>query len=291
MDDWLQEMREDLELAGLSEGTRRAYLACAKAFADFLGRSPRSSRRTEVRGWVRRLIAEQSSPARLRKHFAALRFLFRKTLGRGHLVSFLSWPRDPPREPVVLSVPEMGRLLDELSAPVYRAFFATMYATGLRLSEARLLETRDVDPDRGLIHVRRGKGGKRRDVVLSAELLALLRVYWVVEQPASPWLFAGPAGCALRPGSARTELRRAARRAGIARRVTPHVLRHCFATHLLDAGTELCVIQALLGHASIRSTTRYAHLTESRLLRTTCLLASLARARASATERGLRARS
>jgi site-specific recombinase XerD len=139
----------------------------------------------------------------------------------------------------------------------YRVFFATLYATGLRINEARHLKTCDIDASRGVIHVRNGKGHKERLVVLSPQLLQLLRFYWDVERPPAPWLFASRTGRPLCDRTARVALKSAVQRCGIDKRVTPHVLRHCFATHLIEQGTELRVIQALLGHGSIKSTMRY----------------------------------
>jgi site-specific recombinase XerD len=141
-------------------------------------------------------------------------------------------------------------------------FFATVYATGLRLGEACRLETRDIDAARGVIHVRQAKGHKERFVMLSPRLLAILRAYWSLEQPPAqppaPWLFASRRGRCLDADWARAALRLAARKAGIDKKVTPHALRHSFATHLLEGGTDLRVIQVLLGHESIKTTTRYA---------------------------------
>ena len=174
------------------------------------------------------------------------------------MVSFLSSPSEPQRLPEVLSVGEVQRLLDGLRTTKYRVFFTLVYATGLRLREACNLETRDIDAARGVIHVRHGKGGKERLVGLRPRLLEILRAYWMQERPAAPWLFASRRGGPLTPSGAREALKRAAVEARLDKHVTPHVLRHSFATHLLDDGTDLRVIQVLLGHASIKSTTRYA---------------------------------
>jgi site-specific recombinase XerD len=132
-----------------------------------------------------------------------------------------------------------------------------IYATGLRMSEACRLETQDIDAARGVVHVRHGKGGRGRMVMLRPRLLATLREHWRAERPQSPWLFASQWGGPINPNTARKALRRAAESAGLTKRVTPHVLRHSFATHLLEQGTDLRVIQVLLGHSSIATTTRY----------------------------------
>lgn len=192
----------------------------------------------------------------LRQHFAALRFLYGKTLGRPAETAFLSWPQDVDKLPVVLSEEQVHSLLDALEKPRFRVFFTTMYSAGLRISETCRIQTGDIDAARGVIHVR-GKGGKERLVMLSPRLLVILRAYWKHARPPAPWLFTGRTGRPIAAEVARKALARAAAAAKLDKKVTPHVLRHSFATHLLEAGTDLRVIQVLLGHGSIRSTTRY----------------------------------
>ncbi|HVZ32881.1 MAG TPA: tyrosine-type recombinase/integrase [Polyangiaceae bacterium] len=182
-------------------------------------------------------------------------------------MAFLSWPKDPKRLPKVLTEEQVSRLLDALESPKYRVFFTTLYATGLRLREASHLEVGDVDSARGLIHVRHAKGQRERLVMLSPRLLAILRAYWKQERPARPYLFPTKAGKPLDPDFARRVLHQAAKAAGLTK-VTPQVLRHSFATHLLDGGTKLRIIQVLLGHDSIRTTTRYARVSTAVLAKT-----------------------
>lgn len=253
-------MMQDLELGGYSPVTRRHYVQSIAKFAMFHSKSPDKLGQPEARAWVEHLRTRRPklSMQRLRQHFAALRFLYGKTLGRPEVTSFLSWPKDPEKLPVVLTEEQVHRLLGAFTTPRMRAFFTTVYAAGLRIGEASRLETKDIDAARGVIHVRNGKGGKERLVMLSPRLLVILRAYWKHERPRAPWLFAGRTGNHLAPEVARTAFRRAVVVARLGRKVTPHVLRHSFATHLLEAGTELRIIQVLLGHGSIRSTTRYA---------------------------------
>ena len=251
-------MMQDLELAGYAPRTRQLYIGSIRDFARFFRRSPEEMGHKEVRAWVGYLRERcRLTASRLRQHFAALKFLYTKTLYRPDAVSFLSSRSSPEKLPAVLSADEVGQLLAALSTPKYRVFCTTLYATGLRVSEASRLETRDIDAARGVIHVRHGKGGKERLVMLSPKLLAILRAYWKLERPPAPWLFASNAGSHVDPDVARRALKRAALRAGLGKHVAPHVLRHSFATHLLEDGTDLRVIQVLLGHASIKSTTRY----------------------------------
>jgi len=253
-------MQQDLELAGYLPRTCLLYVNSARDFVRFFGRSPTDLGAEEVRTWIAHLSRPGGIGAsRLRQHMAALKFLYTKTLYRPEVVSFLSWPSDPPKLPVVLSVDEVTRVLDALERANYRVFFSTVYATGLRVKEACLLETRDVDAERGVIVVRHAKGRMERYVMLPSRLLAMLRAYWKLERPTPPWLFAsGRGGGHLEVKTAQRAIMLAARKANVGKHVTPHVLRHSFATHLLENGTDLRVIQVLLGHASISSTTRYA---------------------------------
>lgn len=252
-------LTQDLELAGFSDSTRSIYLRAVLEFAQFLARSPAEIGQPEVRRWVEHLTARRLSAQRKRQHFAALKFLYARTLGRPEVTAFLSWPKDAHRLPVVVCRRDVERLLRAFREPKYRVFFTLMYATGVRLLEACRLETRDIDAARGVIHIRNCKGGSERMVTLRPRLLDSLRAYWRLVRPPSPWLFASKRGTHLNPEVARTALKMASVQAGIAPRITPHVIRHCFATHMLEAGADLRVIQVLLGHRSIRTTTRYAH--------------------------------
>ena len=252
-------MMQDLTLGGYADGTKQTYVDCIRMFAKFHGRSPDELGAEDVRRWAEHLTTKGISAQRIGQHFAALKFLYRKTLYKPEAVSFLTSPRKPKRLPVVLSAEQVERLLQALQTPRYRVFFLTMYATGLRFTEACQLQTRDIDAARGVIHVRHGKGRRERLVMLRPQLLEILRTYWKVVRPTPPWLFAATRGQRhLDKDSARRALKRAAQQAGIdAKNAIPHVLRHSFATHLLERGTDLRVIQVLLGHASIRSTTVY----------------------------------
>lgn len=262
-------MMHDLELAGYVPKTRLIYLNSIRDYAKRFGRSPADLGADEVRVWVDDLTKESEiGPQRVRQHMAALKFLYTKTLWKPEAVSFLSWPSDPQRLPTVLAADEVERILAAFERPKYRVFFTTVYGTGLRVLEACQLETRDIDAARGVIHVRCGKGQKERFVMLSPRLLVILRKYWSIERPSPPWVFESNTGGHLQPNTARLALRLACGKAGVARKVTPHVLRHSFATHLLEAGTELRVIQVLLGHNSIKTTTRYARVSTALIAKT-----------------------
>jgi site-specific recombinase XerD len=252
-------MYQDLKLGGYAGSTRDTYLAAAAGLARYYKCSPAQLTRDQVRAYIQHLReVRRPSASRLRQHLAALKFLYEKTLGLPQAVSFMTWPSDPKRVPTVLSRDEVAALLKAVEVPTYRMLAATVYATGLRINEACQLETQDIHAQRCVIHVRHAKRQKERLVPLSQKLLQMLRAYWRENHPEPPYLFAsriarGPA----RPLAVRSALHRAAAQVGIGKRVTPHVLRHSFATHLLEDGTDLRVIQALLGHASIGTTTRY----------------------------------
>lgn len=273
-------MMHDLALAGYVAGTQTLYLRAIRDFARFHGRSPDGLGATEVRQWVAHLTAPGTlSAQRLRQHYAALRFLYVKTLGRPEVVSFLSAPRAMRRLPVVLSAAQVGRLLAAIAVPTYRVFCTTLYATGMRVTEATRVQIGDIDSTRGVIWVRNGKGGNDRVVGMGATLLQLLRTYWHDERPAAPWLFATRRGTPLHAATVRHALHRAAKRAGIGKRVTPHVLRHCYATHLLEQGTGVRVVQAMLGHASIASTVHYTRVSTKLMAAVPSVLDGLAAAR------------
>jgi site-specific recombinase XerD len=191
-----------------------------------------------------------------------LRFLFARTLGRPEMASFFRLPKRRSALPTVLSLSEVNALLQAIRRPRYQAIAMVMYGAGLRITEAISLEVRDIDGMRGVIVVRHGKGNKAREAKMSQSLYVWLRAYWARERPPLPHLFASKAGKLPQRSTVREALAAAAKQAWIKKRVTPHVLRHSFATHLLEHGTDVRVVGALLGHASIKTTARYARVTE-----------------------------
>lgn len=257
-------MGQDLDLGGYAKGTKRQYIAMAAKFVRRFMRSPEQLGQEELRTYVGELVASGIGASSLRVQLAGLKFLYEKTLGRPNEVAWMSWPYAPRGLPRVLDVSEVVALLGAMRKPLYRTVALLMYGTGLRISEAIRLEVGDVDAARGVIRVRRGKGGKSREVMLSEKLLSALRTYWGAARPAMPYLFASPKTG--RPVSAET-MRRAVRRAredaGLNKRVTPHMLRHSFATHLLEGGTDVRVIQHLLGHAGLDTTMRYTRVSSA----------------------------
>jgi integrase/recombinase XerD len=254
---------QDLARAKYAEWTRKKYLKTAEHLSLRFGRPLSELTAEQVRAYVDELTARSTSPSWLRMHLAALVFLYRKTLGRPEVGSFITFPKARHPLPTVLSLAEVSGLLRALQQPVYQAIAMVLYGAGLRITEALALEVTDIDGARGVIHVRHGKGDKAREAKLSPSLYAWLRRYWAEQRPARPYLFATRAtGKPPWAESVRSALAHAAKQAWISKHVTPHVLRHSFATHLLEQGTDVRVISALLGHASILTTARYGRVTE-----------------------------
>lgn len=265
-----QDMISDLQLAGRSERTQQVYVGAIRAVTLHYGRCPSELNPDEVRSWVQLLRSSGVKEDRLRQHLAALKFLYSKTLGRPEMVSFLSFPSTPQKLAPVLTAEQVERVLGALEYTKYRVLFTTMYATGLRIGEAARLKTSAIDAQRKVIRVIDAKGKKERQVMLPDRLLMILRAYWAQERPAHPWLFVSSQD-PTRPvaiNTARRAFKDALYAAGLDRKLTPHVLRHSFATHLLEEGTDLRVIQVLLGHSSIKTTTRYARVSTGLIAKT-----------------------
>ncbi len=263
MGELCQRMQEDLKLKNYARGTRQQYLACARRFAAYHMRSPAEMGEREVRDFLLSLSFEGGSVEKLKMHLAALKFLYGTTLRRPEVVVALPWPKVPHRLPEILSGTEVDALLGAVEPLLHRAVVMTAYGTGLRIREACSLQIGDIDSKRKLIHVREGKRGRDRYVPLPDRLLAFLRLYYRQSRPAGPHLFPGAKpGRAITPHAVRDALAKGIRKAGINKPVTMHTLRHSFATHLLEGGTDIRVIQALLGHASIRTTMRYTRVTQ-----------------------------
>jgi site-specific recombinase XerD len=264
-------MIEDMRLRNLSRHTMDAYVLAVKQFANHFGRSPEQLSGEQVRQYLLHLVQERHvSWSRYNLARCGLQFLYGITLGRDERFEKLPCARVPKRLPTVLSTDEVRRLFDVVShCPKHKALLMTLYGAGLRISEALGLKPGDIDSPRMLIHVRGGKGNKDRMVKLSARLLAMLRDYWRMRPGGDPkvWLFPQTSNPnrAMESGTAQRIVARAAKRAGIARRVSPHTLRHSYATHLLDAGVDLRTIQLLLGHTSLKTTSLYMHVSQAKL--------------------------
>jgi integrase/recombinase XerD len=255
----------DLRMANRAIGTIENYVASVRRFEEYLGHELADASQEAIRSWVEHLRSQAVGASRLGQHYAALKFLYARTLGQQEKVAWITIPKAKAPLPSILGRPEIQRLLAGFTTAKYRMFFTLIYATGLRITEARLLETRDIDAMQKVIHVRNGKGGKERMVPMDTRLYGLLRSYYKHEQPSKPWLFASKSGGPLCPETARRALLCAAAASGIGKIVGPHMLRHAFATHLLENGEDLRRIQVVLGHGSIRSTQIYTQVAPSQI--------------------------
>ena len=213
--------------------------------------------------------------ASLNQTVAALRFFYGVTLGMAEVPERIAYAREPRRLPVVLSADEVVRFLEAVPSLKARAALTTAYAAGLRVSEVTGLRVPDIDSGRMMIRIEHGKGGKERYVMLSAQLLAILRTYWRLARP-KQWLFPGrDATRPIEPTTLHAACRSARAAAGIGKKITVHVLRHSFATHLLESGVDIRVIQVLLGHAHLSTTARYTHVSQGLIGRTASPLEKL----------------
>jgi integrase/recombinase XerD len=251
-------MIEDMTIRKLAPKTQEGYIRTVKNFAAFLGRSPDTASLEEVRRFQLHLAKTGAQAPILNHTVSALRFFFRVTLKRHDIVEHTTFIRAPQKLPVVLSPEEVARLLNAAPGLKYKAALSVAYGAGLRAAEVVSLKVCDIDSRRMIIRVEQGKGHKDRNVMLSPSLLDLLRAWWKAARPRG-WLF--PGRNPVQPMTTR-QLNRACHAAaeavGIAKNVSPHTLRHSFATHLLEQNTDIRVIQVLLGHAKLENTALYA---------------------------------
>jgi len=272
-----QRMIADLRIRNYSPRTVERYTQCVAAFARHFGRSPAELGPEQIRSYQSFLVeTKRASWTVFNQTVCALRFLYGTTLKRPGTIEHIPFPRQPRRLPVVLSRDELARFFGAISNCKHRTVLMTMYAAGLRLMEALQLRVADVESTRPCLRVAQGKGQKDRYTLLPPTLLEQLRSYWKVTRSSSTWLFPGARpGQPLTPTTIQRLCGPAARQARLAKRVTTHTMRHCFATHLLEAGTDLRTIQQLLGHRSLQTTAVYLHVATPRegIPRTTDLLA------------------
>jgi len=262
-------MLEELQRRNYSPATIRPYLYAVEDFARYFGKSPDKLSQEHLRQYQLHLINDRKLTVKtIVGRISALRFFFVKVLRRPYREIDLVYPKPPERLPIILSEEEVARLIESASTAFHRVILMTLYGTGLRREELCRLRVTDVDSERMVIHVRQGKGHKDRDVTLSPRLLEVLRAYWKWRKP-KVYLF--PSYQRKRreqPIASKTvyyAVCEAARRAGIQKKVSPHLLRHSWATHLLERGTDLKTIQMLLGHFDLEATTIYLHLSHRHL--------------------------
>jgi integrase/recombinase XerD len=259
----LDRFEQDLILRQFRPATRRNYLLYARLYLQSLTQPIDQIHEAKIKAYlVDQIHHKKRSHESYRQLYAAIKILFSVTLGRPEVVTRVPFPRRPHRPlPVVLSPHEVQDLFHAFTSPKYRALFMTCYAAGLRIGEACRLQVTDIDSKENVIRVRDGKGGRERVTLLSPRLLQELRQYWLIARP-RPWLFPGQDPCRpVTPDAARQAMVLAAMEAGLTRPCTPHTLRHCFATHLLESGVEVVVLKSLLGHQSTRTTERSTHVT------------------------------
>ncbi|MBT6299228.1 MAG: site-specific integrase [Rhodobacteraceae bacterium] len=254
-------MMEDMRIRGMQETSQKAHIRALKDFTTFLGRSPDTATPDELRAYQLHMTDTEVTPSVYNARITALRFFFGMTCDREDMKKYMQFRTEPRKLPIVLSIEEVAAVLAAAPGPgmKYRAALSIGYGAGLRASEVTNLKVRDIDSDRMLIHVERGKGGKDWDVMLSPSLLELLRAYWREARPQG-WLFPGQSRVEpMSPRSLNRAFNSAKGMVGIKKPATLHSLRHSFATHLLEADIDVRVIQVLLGHAKLTTTARYTH--------------------------------
>ena len=274
-------MLEELRRRNYSEATTRCYIRTVEDFSRRFKRPPDRLGLRHIREYQAELFQKRKlSPRTIAARLAALRFFYIRTLQKSWSIAETPYPKRTHRLPTILSQEEVSLLINAASTPYHRTLLMTLYATGVRCAELAHLKISDIDSQRMVIHVQGGKGRRDRDVMLSLKLLEELRGHWR-RLPRKPrvWLFPGNRNHSgdqpIDPKTVWHACQKAAQRAGIQKKVHPHTLRHCFATHLLEAGADLRTIQILLGHGDLKETTLYLHLSQRHLQATPSPLDSL----------------
>jgi len=263
-------MLEELQRRNYSQTTVKAYLREVKRFAEYFHRPPDQLGPEHIRTYQAQLITQKKMGIRSVGNItAALRFFFVKTLKRAYTIEEVPYPKAPRNLPTILSQEEAVRLIESARNLFHRAMLMTLYSTGMRRAELCHLKVEDIDSQRMIIHIRHGKNNRDRDVPLSPKLLETLREYWRWMKPKT-YLFPGTlngwrADKPISPKIIWQACRDAAQRAGITKHVRPHLIRHSFATHLVEQGADLPTVQALLGHADLKPTSIYLHLSQRHL--------------------------
>jgi site-specific recombinase XerD len=265
-------MLEELRRRNYAQTTIDCYLRTVEHFSRHFHRSPDQLGPEHIREYQAALFTKwKLAPNTVNQRLAALRFFYVQVLKRGWSVGETPYPKKVVHLPQILSPEEVARLIDAAESPFYRVLLMTLYATGARRAEVAHLKISDINSQSMIVHIRGGKGRKDRDVMLSPKLLDALRVYWRgLRRKPTHWLFPGnrwhTASYPVSPKVLWTACQSAAQRAGLADKlIHPHTLRHCFATHLLEAGADLRTIQMLLGHRDLEETTIYLHLSQLHL--------------------------
>jgi len=265
-----QRMIEDMQVRNLSPGTQACYVQQVALFARFFNQSPQVLGPEDIRTYQVYLTNQKKlAPASIIVAVAALRFLYKITLHRDWtLPDIIPAPKKPQKLPIVLSPDEVLQFLSSVPSPLHRTILTTCYAAGLRVSEAVRLQCTDIDSQRMVIRVEQGKGQRDRYVMLSPKLLGVLRDWWRMEKP-RPWLFPGDIpGRHITRSAVERVCREARPRCRVCKPITPHSMRHAFAVHLLERGTDVRTIQLLLGHRSLATTAQYLRVATSKVCST-----------------------
>ena len=265
-----QRMLEDMGIRNFARNTQLSYLQQVQAYAKHFHRSPDELGPEEVRAYQVHLTkTRRLSPSSVGIATSALRFLYKVTLKRNWAPDDFPMPKKPFKLPVVLSPEEVIRFLNSIVSLKHRTILMTAYAAGLRVSEATHLKVADIDSQRMVVRVDQGKNNKDRYVMLSPRLLEALRAYWAVVRP-KDWMFPGDIpGRPISRHAVGQACEKAHRACGLTKPITPHSLRHAFATHLLEQGNDVRRIQLLLGHRSLATTSRYLRIATSTVCATT----------------------
>lgn len=255
-----QRMTQDMRIRNYSPRTIDTYIRAVAKFAEYFGKSPQVLGAEHIREYQVYLVeTKKASWSSFNQAVCALRFFYNVTLDRKEMVEHIPFSRRERKLPVVLSSQELTHLFEQISNLKHRTVLMTMYGTGLRISEALNLRVQDVDSERGVLRIRHGKGGKDRYVPLFPKLAELLRTYWTAYRP-QEWLFPGESQKrSMDPSAVQKACVWARQKARLEKPVTTHTMRHCFATHSLEAGTDLRTIQHILGHRSLSTTAIYLH--------------------------------
>jgi site-specific recombinase XerD len=274
-------MLEELERRNYAQATIDCYLRAVAEFSLHFHRPPNQLGPEHIRQYQAHLFGRRKlAPSTVTQRLAALRFFYIKTLRKPWSIAETPYPKKVQRLPIILSTEEVAQLIDSALTPFHRILLMTLYATGVRRAELAGLKITDIDSRRMIIHIQGGKGRKDRDVMLSPKLWEALREYWRgLRRKPRNWLFPGGRSHTgdrhISPKTIWNACGSAAQRAGIRKKIHPHTLRHCFATHRLEAGADLRTIQILLGHRDLEETTIYLHLSQRHLNATASPLDSL----------------
>ena len=264
-----ERMIEDLRLRNFAENSIESYIRAVRQYAEYFGKSPDQLNSEHLRKYLLYLREEKRvAQGTYNQAVAALRFFYRTTLEVPATIEGVGFTKGEKKLPVILSSEEVRRFFKALCSLKHRAILMTAYGAGLRVSEVISLRVEDIDSERMMLRVREGKGKKDRMVGLPKLLLEVLREYWKAAQPQS-FLFPGRGASGhISRVAVFNACKRAMRDAGISKNISPHTMRHCFATHLLENGTDLRTIQILLGHRSVQTTAAYTHVSNTTVLKT-----------------------